>query len=52
MPTLAFLFALLFASFTPATTTALGKNDQKTSKVITKGKPNNGDFIIGEDTHP
>jgi|GEM_PF-4163743 len=51
MPTLTFLLALLFASFHPATTNAPGKNDQKTTKV-TKGKPNNGDYIIGVDVNP
>ncbi len=52
MPTLAFLLALFFASFAPATTNNPGKNDHKTGKITTTGKPNQGEFIIGGDIMP
>lgn len=52
MPTLTFLLAMFFASFSSNTATAPVKNDHTTGKTTTTGKPNNGDFIIGVDIHP
>ncbi len=51
MPTIAFLLALIFASFAPATTNQHNKKDHS-GKVTTQGKPNNGDYIVGEDHMP
>ena len=51
MPTITFLLALLFASFAPAATKHHAKREQS-GKVTTKGKPNNGDFIVIGDIMP
>ena len=51
MPTITFLLALLFASFAPAATKHHSERDQL-GKVTTKGKPNNGDFVIANDIMP
>jgi len=51
MPTVTFVLALLFASFAPATASHQIKKDDH-GKVTTKGKPNNGDFIVSGDIMP